>query len=117
MEYIELKLPTRILVQLAFILFISVAVAGCGTFVALEGASVVASDKTASDHIVSLMSGKDCSVVRTERGLTYCVEDEVRVEPQVFCYKTLGDVACYDRPDPRRSPDQLMGQNSHNLGN
>lgn len=89
---------------------------GCGVAV-IEGASVMASDKTASDHLVSLFSGKDCSVVRSEQGLEYCVEDQPPdPEPRVFCYKTLASVSCYDRPDPRRSPDQLMGQGDHNLG-
>lgn len=113
----ELKRLPRIVVQLAFVLSISFTLAGCGTFFAVEGASVVASDKTASDHVVSLFSGKDCSIVRTERGLSYCAEDEVFIEPRVFCYQTLGSVSCYDRPDPRRSPDQLIGQNDHNFGN
>lgn len=112
-----MKLSPRIPVQLIFILILSVSLGGCGTFVALEGASLVASDKTASDHLISLVSGKDCSVVRTERGLAYCVEDQPPIiKPRVFCYKTLGSVSCYDQPDPRRSPDELMGQNEHNYG-
>jgi len=94
----------------------SAALSGCGTFILAEGASTMMSGKPASDHIVSWMSGKDCSVVRTERGLSYCVEDEVKITPKVFCYQTLGSVSCYNRPDPRRSPDELMGQNDYNLG-
>lgn len=113
----ELRLPRRIFVKLAFVLSVSFTLAACETFFTVEGVSVIASDKTATDHVVSLFSGKDCSVVRTERGLSYCVEDEVRIESRVFCYQTLGSVSCYDRPDPRRSPDELMGQNEHNLGN
>lgn len=105
------------MIQLIFVVLVSLSVTGCGTIVALEGASIVASDKAASDHLISWLSGKDCSVVRADRGLTYCAEDEVTIVPQVYCYKTLGSVSCYDRPDPRRSPDQLMGQNEHNLGN
>jgi hypothetical protein len=113
----ELKRLSRIVVQLAFVLSISFALAACQTFFVAEGASVFASGKTASDHVVSLLSGKNCSVVRTERGLSYCIEDQVFIESRVFCYKTLGSVTCYNRPDPRRSTDQLMGQNDHNLGN
>lgn len=91
-------------------------VSGCGSLVALEGASLLASDKMATDHLVSLVSGKNCSVVRTEQGLEYCVEDQPPpLKPNVYCYKTLGTVSCYDRPDPRRSPDQLVGRDEHNF--
>ena len=66
----------------------------------IEGATTVATDKTVGDHIISLWSGKNCSTVRQARGLTYCEEDEINPRPAVFCYRTLGDVVCYDRPDP-----------------
>lgn len=104
--------------RFAGLLFVALLVSGCGTggLIALEGASVMASDKTASDHLVSLMSGKDCSVVRSEQGLAYCVEDQAPIlAPKYYCYKTLGSVSCYDRPDPRRSPDQLIGRDEHNF--
>ena len=90
---------------------------GCGNFLALEGVSVIASEKTLSDHLVSLISGKNCSVVRTERELAYCAEDQPPIiRPSVYCYQTLGSVSCYNRPDPRRANHQLMGQGEHNLG-
>lgn len=99
-------------VILAAVLFLS----GCGAVV-LEGASVMVSDKTASDHLVSWFSGKDCSVVRSDKGLEYCVEDQPpMIKPNVYCYRTLASVSCYTQPDPRRSPDQLVGQYEYNLG-
>lgn len=104
------------MLKLSFVILASFWVVGCGTFLAVEGATTVMSDKTASDHLISWMSGKDCSYVRTERGLTYCAEDEVIIEPRVYCYKTLGSVSCYNEPDPRRSPDELIGRDEHNLG-
>ncbi len=110
-----LKSFSRTLLLVSSIVLVPTALTGCG-IVAVEGASVVMSDKAVSDHIVSWVSGKNCSVVRTEKGLTYCVEDELKITPKVFCYKTLGSVSCYNQPDPRRSPDELMGQNDHNLG-
>ena len=78
---------------------------GCGIPLApwalLDGGSVVLTDKTMEDHAVSFGSGKDCSSVRSEQGLTYCKEDEPKfVPPVVNCYRTLGEVSCYDRPDP-----------------
>ena len=81
----------------------------------LEGGSVMATDKTIGDHIVSWASGKDCSSVRWEQGKTYCKEDELHVEPAVFCYKTLGDSVCYDRPDPYHNNEQKTGEYGHNL--
>ena len=64
----------------------------------LEGASVVATDKTIGDHIISYSQGKNCSTVRKEKGLTYCEEDEIAEPEEVYCYRTLGNVTCYNRP-------------------
>ena len=94
----------------------TLGLSGCGTFLTVEGVSTIMSDKTATDHLISWASNKDCSYIRTERGLTYCVEDEVLIKPNVYCYKTIGKVTCYNQPDPRRSPDELMGQYEHNMG-
>ncbi len=76
---------------------------------ALEGASAIVTDKTITDHIVSIASGKNCSTVRTERGLYYCEEDEPKGETRVYCYKTIGAVTCYDRP---RDDATLLEDNS-----
>ena len=76
---------------------------------------MVGSQKTLGDHIISYVSGKDCSTVRRNLGRTYCVEDEPNPVPRVFCYPTIGKVTCYDRPDPRRQPFEKVGRNDHNL--
>ena len=86
---------------------------GCGFLVA-DGVSVIGTDKTIEDHFVSLTSGKNCSTVRTEQGLAYCEEDEVNLQPNVYCYRTLGKVTCYDKPDPYRNKQQKVGENDHN---
>ena len=86
-------------------------VQACTSLGIAEGAFVVGSDKTIADHLISLNSGKNCSFIRKERGLPYCEEDEVTVQPNVYCYKTLGEVTCYDRPDPRY---QKLGLNEQN---
>lgn len=94
----------------------TVGVAGCGELAVVEGASVLVSGKAASDHVISLASGKDCSVVRTERGLTYCVEDEGLVNQDMYhCYRTLADVVCYTTEDPRHTQDTRLGINDHNM--
>ncbi|MCW9036036.1 MAG: hypothetical protein OQJ97_17575 [Rhodospirillales bacterium] len=76
---------------------------------ALEGASAIVTDKTLTDHIVSIASGKNCSTVRSERGLHYCEEDEPKGEAAVYCYKTIGAVTCYDRP---RDGNPVLEDNS-----
>src|SRR5512132_1970979 len=50
---------------------------GGGCVAAVGAGTVVATDKTPLDHVVSLVTGKDCSIIRQHRGLTYCVEDEI----------------------------------------
>jgi hypothetical protein len=81
----------------------------------VDGAVVVATDKTIADNAISLASGKDCSLVRKERGLTYCKEDEVIPHPDVYCYRELAGVTCYDKPDTRRGDRGRLGDNDHNL--
>lgn len=83
--------------------------------IAGQGISVVGSKKTIGDHLVSILSGKDCSSIRAERGFYYCKEDEPVPEQAVYCYRTLGDVTCYERKDPRRGGQRAVGNNDHNL--
>ena len=103
-------------------------VSGCGPLAATPGAfnlisgqaeilSIMGTEKTIADHVVSLSSGKNCSTVRRERGLHYCEEDEPEIKSQVYCYKTLARITCYDRPDPYLNNAKRMGVNDHNLIN
>ena len=80
-----------------------------------DAAVVIGTDKTIADHVISVASGKDCSLVRVERGMTYCKEDEVVPMPEVYCYRELGGVSCYDAPDLRRKDRGRLGYNDHNL--
>ena len=76
----------------------------------VDGATIIATDKTVGDHIASIRSGKDCSTVRKDLGQTYCVEDEdaAQTKFQGYCYNTLGTVTCYTEPDPRRADHTLV---------
>ncbi|PCI40332.1 MAG: hypothetical protein COB46_07025 [Rhodospirillaceae bacterium] len=69
---------------------------------------VMGTDKTIMDHIQSYRSGKDCSTVRTEKGRTYCREDEPNPIPKVTCYRTLADVMCYEVADPDSLPGEEL---------
>ncbi len=80
----------------------------------VDGAVVIGSDKTMIDHVISMASGKDCSLVRKERGMTYCKEDEVVPRPEVYCYRELAKVTCYDKPDTRQRDRPQVGDNDHN---
>ncbi|MFN3076977.1 MAG: hypothetical protein ABT940_08895 [Alphaproteobacteria bacterium] len=89
-------------------------VGGCGFFqevkaiytpptipLALELFSVINTQKTLGDHVMSLITGKDCSLLRAERDEDYCVpkRDWRPSPPQpVYCYRSLGHVSCYAQP-------------------
>lgn len=85
---------------------------GCSTnFAVLDAATIVSSDKTIGDHVVSFVSNKNCSSVRQELGLHYCEEDQPAFDsgPSKHCYRELGRVTCYTAPDdqnPRSTVDQ-----------
>ena len=76
----------------------------------IEGATVVSTGKTISDHIVSFSTGKNCSTARKNTGKHYCEEDEVGAPDEVFCYNTLGDVTCYASPTPHGENRRHLGQ-------
>jgi len=74
--------------------------------------TVMGTDKTVVDHVVSLSSGKNCSAIRLEKGLHYCEEDEPQIQQNIYCYNTLGSVTCYSRPDPYQGRQQKLGENN-----
>lgn len=98
------------------VLFGALSVTACDpvSFAGVEAVSLMGSDKTLVDHAVSYGSGKDCSTLRRERGQTYCVEDQAVVRPNIYCYRDLGGVTCYDRPDQSNTGKQLVDRNDHN---
>ncbi|MBB4284700.1 hypothetical protein [Roseospira goensis] len=70
---------------------------------AVNIASVVASDKTIPDHVVSLVTGHDCSTVRYGDGGYYCVQPlpaNMPVETRLYCYRSIGGITCYDKAVP-----------------
>ena len=76
----------------------------------LEGAAVLSTGKTISDHIVSFSTGKNCSIVQKNIGQHYCEEDGVENPDEVFCYNTLGNVTCYASPAPHGETQRHLGQ-------
>jgi hypothetical protein len=102
---------------IALVVLTGLALTGCSVAAALpaagiaagiEGVSLNQTGKTASDHLVSWVTGEDCNVLRsTTDGGKYC-RSEAEIA-QAFaqlhrpyfgdCYRTRGGVACYDAPD------------------
>ena len=82
----------------------------CPSAAIMTGASVVSfvnTDKFLGDHLATAVTGEDCSALYVEESGSYCKEyvDEsaqamAELEDAPYCYETLGDITCYDRPDP-----------------
>lgn len=80
-----------------------------------EVVSLVATGKTASDHIVSMSTGKDCSTIRAKDEGQYCVSKNPPIQrPDVYCYRSLGQVSCYREPDPYGDGAQAVGMEAYN---
>jgi hypothetical protein len=106
-----------------FMLLSFLSLTGCGSLMMggtsglaqIDMLSVIGTDKTVIDHVISVSSGKNCSSVQLEKGNYFCEEDEPKVIQNIHCYKTLASVTCYDRPDPHKGGYQKVGVNDHNL--
>ncbi len=61
-------------------------------------ASVAVFGRTPVDAVWSLASGKDCSVVRLDKGETYCKPPEPPPPQAPFCTRTLGMAECFADP-------------------
>ena len=94
--------------------------AGCSLLegpvgVATTGASAVLlvnTGKTITDHAASYVMDEDCSLVNYERTRHYCrpyPEVVTRVEPELYCYRTLAQVECHTRPEPYGNKETLVG--------
>lgn len=102
--------------KISAVLVAGLSLSACdpGTFTVFEGVSLIGTDKTLVDHAISIGSGKDCSTVRREKGLTYCEEDTPVAQQNLYCYRDLGGVTCYDKPAPNRTTQQRVDRNEHN---
>lgn len=100
--------------------------AGCGGEVGLVmvGAtaySFATTDKFLTDHAVSYASGEECSALQLEQTGEYCrTADEIAAEDaaeesrrlaaaaEMYCYRTLGDITCYEQQDYQASLAQRV---------
>ncbi|WP_343559702.1 hypothetical protein [Kiloniella sp. b19] len=64
--------------------------------------TLITTDKTITDHVVSWAMAEDCSAIEWSKGEEYCVEEGSRnssgPQPTLYCYRTLGGTTCYDKP-------------------
>jgi hypothetical protein len=94
---------------------VALILGGCGAtpeqvatgVVGVTVGSVAVIGRTPADALYSLLTGKDCSVVRLDQGKTYCKPAEPPPVPPEFCTRSLGVVDCWQ--DPAALPDRAQG--------
>ena len=99
----------------ATILSLLLLVPGCahwveptGALAAADVASVVVFGRGIADIGVSAISGRDCSIVRLDRGLTYCAPADPPPDPGPFCTRSLGTVDCWINPEALPMPQRSV---------
>ena len=70
---------------------------------ALGIGSITVIQRSPLDAVYSVVTGKDCSVVRLDQGKSYCRPAEPPPEAQPYCTRTLGVAECWQ--DPASLPD------------
>ncbi len=82
---------------------IMLVLAGClETAATVAGVSVAAVPligRTLPDAVVSVVAGRDCSLVRLDAGKSYCTPEEVLPQPPMVCTRSLGTVDCWHNPE------------------
>ncbi len=92
----------------------TLAACGASSFLVLSGsmANFIQTDKLPTDYVAEWASGKECrTLVAMKDGGPLCRKsfDGPRVyEKPVYCYRTLGQITCYDEPDPYRTSTQRV---------
>lgn len=79
----------------------------------VEGSSLNQTGKTASDHLISSITGEDCNMLRYQKTGKYCLSSAELAQIEAankrdnagYCYHHLAQVVCYDQPDPTASPE------------
>ena len=92
-------------------LLLALACVGCGNLTPAAGAlagaevaSIAVLGRGIVDLGVSAVTGKDCSLVRLDKGQTYCAPPETAPGQGPFCTRSLGVVDCWDNPAALRRP-------------
>jgi predicted small lipoprotein YifL len=75
--------------------------------------SVMLIGRDIPDAVVSTVTGRDCSIVRLDKGLSYCRLREPPLAPAPYCTKSIGAVDCWRQapltmPPTRGVADQAL---------
>jgi hypothetical protein len=97
--------------------------AGCHTvppapFVALaaiDAASVTVLGRSVGDVVVSAATGRNCSVVRLDRGESYCKPIEPPPPPPEYCTRSLARVDCWIDPEALSPPQREVADGPRTL--
>lgn len=102
------------------VLALAVLLPGCvaalpaaAVYAGVEGVSLNQTDKLMSDHVVSAVTGQDCSFLKYKDTGNYCrsaaeIAEQAAKERRDlsgYCYRRRGMVTCYDSPDPTATPE------------
>ncbi len=86
---------------LPLVLILPLAACDGPAIVATAGVNIAAltlAGRTVPDMAVSAVTGRDCSVVRLDRGMTYCGPEAGAEAPVAFCTRSLGAADCWEQP-------------------
>jgi hypothetical protein len=77
-----------------------------GALAVADVASVIVFGRAIGDFGASAVTGRDCSVVRLDRGQTYCAPRNSPDRPAPFCTRSLGVVDCWADPGLLPAPQR-----------
>ena len=86
-----LRQITRFLLLLLPVLATAPWLGGCG-----DGALF---HRSAPDLVYSAITGRDCSVVRLDRGESYCRPVAPPIPPVPYCTRSIGGIDCWAHPE------------------
>jgi hypothetical protein len=101
-------------------LLILLLLAGCSPEVVPAAAlvsigSIAVIQRSPFDALYSVISGKDCSIVRWDQGKSYCRPVEPPPEPPPYCTRSLGVADCWRDPANFLNRPPALGAGPHTL--
>lgn len=107
------------MLRFAFLLLLAPGLAGCaasaGAGAAAEVASVAVLGRSLGDVVVSGVTGRDCSVVRLDKGQSYCRQTLPPPARPPYCTRTLGYVECWANPEVLPGPPREVADGPRTL--
>src|SRR4051794_9866311 len=89
------RLRAAVLPAILFLPGCEAAVSVIGGMAATNIGTTMVIGRTVPHAVVSVASGRDCSAVRLDRGLSYCVPEEAPPVPPAYCTRSIGGVDCW----------------------